>query len=104
MSRIAEPAEERLEAVLADYLRAVEAGRAPDRMELIARHADLASELAAFFAGQDRFARVAAPLKDAVGAVQQSGLEEKLAEGRRLGDFRLLREIGRGGMGIVYEA
>ena len=24
--------------------------------------------------------------------------------GRRLGDFRLLREIGRGGMGIVYEA
>ncbi len=93
-----------LEAVLADYLRAAEAGRAPDRMELLARHPDLAPELAAFFAGQDQFGRLAAPLRDAVSAVQESTIEEKLAEGGRLGDFHIVREIGRGGMGIVYEA
>src|SRR5712692_11596900 len=93
-----------LEAVLASYLRAAEEGRAPDRMELLARHPDLAPELAAFFAGQERFTRLAAPLRDAVSAAQQSTIEDKLAEGGRLGDFRLLREVGRGGMGIVYEA
>ncbi len=97
-------ADEDLEAVLADYLRAAEDGRAPERMELLARHPDLAPELAAFFAGQERFTRLAAPLRDAVSAAQQSTIEDKLAEGGRLGDFRLLREVGRGGMGIVYEA
>src|SRR6266581_6775960 len=97
-------ANEDLEAVLANYLRAAEEGRAPDRMELLARHPDLAPELAAFFAGQERFTRLAAPLRDAVSAAQQSTIEDKLAEGGRLGDFRLLREVGRGRMGIVYEA
>src|SRR5437667_12425354 len=97
-------ADENLEAVLGSYLRRAEEGRAPERMELLARHPDLAPELAAFFAGQERFTRLAAPLRDAVSAAQQSTIEDKLAEGGRLGDFRLLREVGRGGMGIVYEA
>src|SRR5438132_4409601 len=96
--------DENLEAVLASYLRAAEEGRAPERMELLARHPDLAPELAAFFAGQERFTRLAAPLRDAVSAAQESTIEDKLAEGGRLGDFRLLREVGRGGMGVVYEA
>jgi serine/threonine protein kinase/Flp pilus assembly protein TadD len=104
MSLAADKANEELEAVLARYLRAVEEGRAPDRMELLARHPELAPDLAAFFAGQDRFGRLAAPLRQAVSEIQESTIEQKLAEGGRLGDFRLIREIGRGGMGIVYEA
>src|SRR6516165_7684335 len=100
----ADNTDDSIEAVLADYLRAVEAGRAPDRMEFLARHPDLAPGLAAFFAGQDRFGSLAAPLRQVVSAVQEAPIEDKLAEGGRLGDFRLLREIGRGGMGIVYEA
>jgi serine/threonine protein kinase/WD40 repeat protein len=33
-----------------------------------------------------------------------TALHEAIFDGRPLGDFRVLRELGRGGMGIVYEA
>ena len=35
-----EERQQRLESILADYLRAVEAGPAPDQRELVARHPD----------------------------------------------------------------
>src|SRR5260370_30977818 len=89
-SMSSEDREQRLDEVLAAYLKAVEAGHAADRGEWLARHPQFAAELGEFFADQNQFERFAAVLRRTLDAP--------------LGDFRILREVGRGGMGVVYEA
>jgi WD40 repeat protein/tRNA A-37 threonylcarbamoyl transferase component Bud32 len=91
--------EQRLDEVVTAYLEAVEAGRVPDRQEWLARHADLAEGLAAFFADTDRVRCWTDPLCQAVRDVRPAQ-----AAGLRFGNYELLREIGRGGNGVVYEA
>src|SRR5438445_607262 len=62
-------------------------------------------ELAAFFADQDAFDRRVAPLRECVGSNPATlGLNPFPAPGARLGDYELLEEIARGGMGIVFKA
>jgi WD40 repeat protein/serine/threonine protein kinase len=88
-----------------EYQAAWQAGGRPDRAEFLARHADIAAALAECLDGLE-FIQAAAPrLQQSAGALAAgadlAGAEP--AEGL-LGDFRILREVGRGGMGVVYEA
>jgi WD40 repeat protein/tRNA A-37 threonylcarbamoyl transferase component Bud32 len=72
------------------YLAELEAGRPADPERLLAAHPNLADRLRACLEVMDWADRLSDGPEVAAGVV--------------LNDFRIVREIGRGGMGIVYEA
>jgi serine/threonine protein kinase/Flp pilus assembly protein TadD len=89
-----------------EYLAALEAGQKPDRQRFLERYPAIAQGLADCLDALE-FVHTAAPRPnqapverpdDASAASAETPLEGLL------GDFRILREIGRGGMGVVYEA
>jgi serine/threonine-protein kinase len=105
-------ADRRLEEILHAYLQAVDAGQAPDRDTLLRQHPDLAAQLAAFFASQEEVAQLAGgmapaptPASDAPTlAPGETPLPAPGTHLRYFGDYELLEEIARGGMGVVYKA
>jgi tetratricopeptide (TPR) repeat protein len=91
----------RVVQALREYRAALDAGRRPNRPEFLARYADVAAELAPCLEGLD-FVRAAA--REVLDLIVLDEAIEDPATPAALGDFRVLREAGRGGMGIVYEA
>src|SRR5262245_7526043 len=92
-----------LEEVLAAYLEAVDAGWAPPRAELLGRYPDFRDELTAFFANQDEVHTATTPFRSGEETVQVPATEAG-EHPRSFGDYELLEEVARGGMGVVYKA
>jgi serine/threonine protein kinase/WD40 repeat protein len=100
------PSQERdpVEVLAEDFLERRRRGEVPSLKEYADRYPHLADEIREVFPAlvmMDDIDPKSSELSRSVGGTAVSQRRPIL---RQLGDFRILREIGQGGMGIVYEA
>ncbi len=87
------PTQTLIETVLDEYLEELAAGLHPDQESYIRKNPELADALRGVFKTLD--------FVEATSTTLRAG---QLGHGSRLGEFRIIREVARGGMGVVYEA
>ena len=91
-------------AILNRYMDELERGGQPSADELVADHPEFSEVLKSYLHEINLLHHAAISGLRAPLPVEEESRHAANAEPGQLGDFRLLREVGRGGMGIVYEA
>ena len=99
-----EPERDPLELLADEFTHRLRCGEQPSVEEYAASHPDLAEQIRATFPGLVMIEELAsqefsARKTNAGGLTVLAPLQVE-----RIADFRIVREVGRGGMGIVYEA
>lgn len=89
---------EPLEEVAEEFLEKYRRGQRPSISHYAEQYPELADRIRRLFPKLVLMERVAPSGDGPAAATTETTLN------RQLGDFRILREVGRGGMGIVYEA
>src|SRR5262249_26966753 len=94
----------RVVAALEEYMTAIESGGSINRKAFLARHADIADALAMCLDGMEALHEANPSSQSSPSGLSQPSPGAEWHPEAPLGDFRIGREIGRGGMGTVYEA
>src|SRR6516225_1309896 len=89
----------RFDELAEEFAERYRRGERPGLQEYIDRLPEMAVEICEMFPALVEVEQVEADVRE--DALQQQPAVPRLGQ---IGDYRILREVGRGGMGVVYEA
>jgi WD40 repeat protein/serine/threonine protein kinase len=93
-----------VEILAEEFLDRKRRGEMPTLREYLERHPDLADEIRDLFPALLMVEDLGEDSGGTTGSLAGDGAAAVGARLEWLGDYRILREVGRGGMGVVYEA
>ena len=93
-----------IEVLSEEFLERIRRGEAVTPEDYALEHPELADEILALFPALLMMEELGGETSDRTSSVAGDAGPIAGATPGRLGEFRLLREVGRGGMGVVYEA